>query len=120
MAEQKGKGGLRHQEIQKIITDYFRAQGKVAVIEGFIGKNVDVLVFDNEKTVAIEIQLCTTHCLQVKKDLELGCDAVWIVCESAKVIENIKSIFISKLNPELLKKIEFKLSEDFIQPNLKS
>jgi len=97
MVREKGKGGLRHRAIQKFLADCFRKKGKVAVIEAFIGKNVDVLISDGDKTIAVEIQLTPKHCLQVKEDYELGCDEVWMVCESVRVLSNIKN----KLRHEL-------------------
>jgi len=61
MDREEGKGSLKHREYQRSLSDYFRKQGMVAVIEAFIGKNVDILVMDYAKTIAIEIQLTPKH-----------------------------------------------------------
>ncbi|MDQ1275230.1 MAG: ATP-binding protein [Euryarchaeota archaeon] len=117
MAGAKGKGGLKHQKYQKILADYFRNQGKVAVIEAFIGKNVDVLICDNDKTVAVEIQLTSTHCLQIVNDYDLGIDEVWIVCESARILNNIKSMVQDRLNKALFERTKFYLINELIPHN---
>ena len=62
---EKGKGGLRHRQIQQILAEHFRKQGKMAIIEAYIGRNVDILVSDSNKIIAIEIQLSAKHCLHV-------------------------------------------------------
>ncbi len=114
MAKEKGKGGLKHRRLQRLIADYFINQGKVATIEAYIGKNVDVLINDRNKTIAIEIQLSPKHCLQIKKDFELGCDEVWIVCDSSIVLNNIKNQVKNYLDNTLFEKTKFYLIEDFL------
>lgn len=114
MAGEKGKGGIRHQAIQRLLADYFRRQGMVAIIEAFIGKNVDIMVSDNDKTIAVEIQLSSKHYFQITKDYELGCDEVWIICESKTILKNIQKKVKKTLNGTLFNKTKFHLVEDFI------
>src|SRR3989337_3807165 len=114
MAREEGKGSLKHREYQRCLSDYFRKQGMVAVIEAFIGKNVDILVIDTAKTIAVEIQLTPKHCLQIDKDYELGCDEVWIVCESENVFDNIKRKTKEELCKSLFDKTKFYLIKDFL------
>jgi len=114
MVREKGKGGLRHQEFQRHLADYFISQGKIAVVEAFIGKNVDILLNDADKTIAVEIQLSPKHCLQVKEDFRLGCDEVWIVCESTNILSNIKSKLRHELDKTLYRKTRFYLIEHFL------
>ncbi len=114
MVREKGKGRLRHQELQKLLADYFMSQGKIAVVEAFIGKNVDILVNDIDKTIAVEIQLSPKHCLQIKEDFRLGCDEVWIVCESNNILNNIKNKVQHELDKTLYRKTKFHLIEDFL------
>lgn len=114
MVREKGKGGLRHQELQKLLADHFMEQGKISVVEAFIGKNVDILVNDADKTIAVEIQLSPKHCLQIKEDFNLGCDEVWIVCESSNVLDNIKNKVQHELDKTLYRKTKFYLITDFL------
>ena len=114
MAKIKGKGSLRHQRLQRNLAHGLIMQGKNAVIEAFIGKNVDILVNDSGKIIAIEIQLSTQHCLQnIIRDIRFGCDEVWIACISERVLENIKIKIKQHLDNSLLnKKIKFYLIKD--------
>jgi hypothetical protein len=115
MAKAKGKGNLSHQNLQKDLAEYFRSQGKLAVIEAFIGRNADVLVYASTKTIAIEIQLTPQHCLEnIKGDFRLGCDYVWIVCISNNVLNNIKNKVHPYLETSLWNKTKFYLTEDII------
>ncbi len=114
MVTQKGKGGIKHQMLQETIAEYFRKQGKFAQIEANIGKNIDVLVIDNDKTIGIEVQLSTKHCLQVTEDFKLGCDEVWIVCENEKLLRNIMNILQKNLASELFARTKFRVADDFI------
>ena len=114
MDREEGKGSLKHREFQRLLADYFRNQGMVTVIEAFIGKNVDILVIDAGKTIAIEIQLTPKHCLQIEKDYELGCDKVWVVCESDKVSDNIEMKTRDELSKSLFDKTKFFLIKDFL------
>lgn len=114
MAKEKGKGSLKHRKLQKLLADYFINQGKIATVEAYIGKNVDILVNDADKTFAVEIQLTSKHCLQIKKDYELGCDEVWFICESTKVLNNIKRKIKTNLDKTLFEKTRFYLIEDFL------
>ena len=115
MAKAKGKGSIKHQSEQRDLANYFRKQGKFAVVEAFIGKNVDILVYDSTKTIAVEIQLTPQHCLEnTREDFRLGCDEVWIVCTSTKVLNNIKNKVQPHLNITLRNKTKFYLIEDFI------
>lgn len=114
MVREKGKGGLKHQELQKLLADYFIRQGKIAVVEAFIGKNVDILLNDADKTIAVEIQLSPKHYRQIKEDFRLGCDEVWIFCESAKVLNNIESKVQHELDKTLYRKTKFHLIKDFL------
>ncbi len=116
MAKEKGKGSLKHKRSQRLLADYFINQGKIATIEAYIGKNVDVLINDKDKTIAIEIQLSPKHCLQIKKDFDLGCDEVWIVCDSAIVLNNIKNQVKNFLDNTLFEKTKFYLLNTFF-PN---
>ena len=113
MAGEKGKGGLRHRQIQQSLAEHFRNLGKIAIIEAYIGRNVDILVRDGNKVIAIEIQLSTKHCLQVISDYNLGCDEVWIVCESAKILDNVKIQLRNKLTNVLFSKTRFYHIKDF-------
>jgi hypothetical protein len=113
MAEQKGKGGIKHQILQKKIADHFRKQGNFAEIEAYIGKNIDVLVIDNDKTIGIEVQLSAKHCIQVIEDFKLGCDEVWIVYRSQKVLEEIKNILMKSLLITEYQKIRFCHQSEF-------
>ena len=115
MAKAKGKGSLNHQNLQQRLAQYFRSQGKLAIVEAFIGRNADVLVYDSKKTIAIEIQVTPQHCLEnIKEDFRLGCDYVWIVCISNKVLNNIKNKVHPYLGTTLWNKTKFYLTEDFI------
>jgi len=113
MAYKKGKGSLRHRKLQHNIADYFISQGKVATVEPYIGKNIDVLVHDLDKTIAIEIQLSSKHCLQIEKDYLLGCDEVWFVCESSTILNSIKNKIKTNLGKILFDKTRFYLIQDF-------
>lgn len=119
MVKTKGKGGLSHQNLQQCLARHFRAQGKLAVVEAFIGKNVDILVYDSKKTIAVEIQITPQHCLEnIKEDFRLGCDEVWILCTSTEVLNNIKNKAQQHLDNTLWNKTKFYLVEDFIpHPN---
>jgi len=113
MAKTKGKGSLRHQRLQKNLAHGLIMQGKNAVIEAFIGKNVDILFYDSGKIIAIEIQLTTQHCLQnIIRDVQFGCDEVWIACISARVLEKIKIKIKQHLDKSLLDKTKLYLIED--------
>ncbi len=114
MDREEGKGSLKHREYQRLLADYFRNQGMVTVIEAFIGKNVDVLVIDAGKTIAMEIQLTPKHCLQIEKDYELGCDEVWVLCESDKVLEVIEIKTREELAKSLFDKTKFCLIRDLL------
>jgi hypothetical protein len=115
MAKAKGKGSLDHQNLQQRLAEYFRAQGKLAVIEAFIGRNTDILVYDSTKTIAIEIQLSLQHCLEnIKEDFRLGCNEVWIICISNKVLNNIKNKVHPCLETSLWNKTKFFLTEEII------
>lgn len=115
MAKAKGKGSLNHQNLQQRLAQYFRSQGKLAIIEAFIGRNTDILVYDSTKTIAIEIQLTIQHCLEnLRENFRLGCDEVWIVCTSTKVLNNIKNKVHPYLGTTLWNKTKFYLIEDFI------
>jgi len=113
MAREKGKGSLKHKRLQRNIANYFIKQGKVATVEPYIGKNIDVLVHDLNKTIAIEIQLSSKHCLQIEKDYLLGCDEVWFVCDSYSVVNNIRSKIKTNLDKTLFDKTRFYLIQDF-------
>lgn len=115
MAKAKGKGSLDHQNLQQRLAQYFRSQGKLAVIEAFIGRNTDILVYDSTKTIAIEIHLTLQHCLEnIKEDFRLGCNEVWVVCISSKVLNNIKNKVYPHLETSLRNKTKFYLIEDII------
>lgn len=115
MAKAKGKGSLNHQNLQQRLAQYFRSQGKMAVIEAFIGRNTDILVYDSTKTIAIEIQLTIEHCLEnIKEDFRLGCNEVWIICISNGVLNNIKNKVHPHLDLSLWNKTKFYLIEDII------
>jgi hypothetical protein len=114
MDREEGKGSLKHRTYQRLLADCFRRKAILTEIEGFIGKNVDVLVIDAGKTIAIEIQLTPKHCLQIEKDYELGCDEVWVVCESDKVSEKIKMKIRNELSKSLFEKTKFYLIKDFL------
>jgi len=115
MVKAKGKGSLNHQNLQKDLAEYFRSQGKIAIVEAFIGRNTDILVYDSTKTIAIEIQLTIQHCLEnIKEDFLLGCNEVWIVCISTKVLNNIKNKVHPYLSTTLWNKTKFYLTEDII------
>jgi competence CoiA-like predicted nuclease len=118
MVREKGKGSLKHKRLQKYLAEYFIKQGMIATVEPYIGKNVDVLVHDLDKTIAIEIQLSSKHCLQIEKDFQLGCDEVWFVCESSNILNNIKNKIKSNLGKLLFDKTRFYLIQDFFpHPN---
>jgi len=117
MDREEGKGSLKHREYQRLLAEYFRNQGMVTVIEAFIGKNVDVLIIDAGKTIAIEIQLTPKHCLQIEKDYELGCDEVWVVCESNGILENIESKTREELAKSLFDKTKFCLMRELLPPS---
>lgn len=113
--EKEGKGGREHRYIQGSLADYFMKKNKTVFKEGFIGKNVDLLVIDDEKTIAIEIELSSRrHSItQIKRDYESGIDSVWVVCKSPIVLKNIKSKVQQILNEELFLKTQFFLVKDF-------
>jgi len=113
MAREKGKGSLKHKRLQHNIANYFIKQGKVATVEPYIGKNIDVLVHDLNKSIAIEIQLSSKHCLQIEKDFQLGCDEVWFVCDSSSVLNNIRNKIKTNLEKYLFDKTRFYLIQDF-------
>lgn len=115
MAKAKGKGSLSHQNLQKDLAEYFRSQGKLAIVEAFIGRNTDILVYDSTKTIAIEIQLTLQHCLEnIKEDFRLGCNEVWVVCISSKVLNSIRNKVHLCLETSLWNKTRFYLTEDII------
>lgn len=115
MAKTKGKGGLDHQNLQQRLARHFMAEGKLAVVEAFIGKNVDILVYDSTKTIAVEIQVTPQHSLEnIKADLRLGCNEVWIISTSIKVLNTIKNKVQPHLNDTLRNRVRFYLIEDFI------
>ena len=120
MAREKGKGSLKHKKLQHNIANYFIKQGKVATVEPYIGKNIDVLVHDFNKTIAIEIQLSSKHCLQIEKDYLLGCDEVWFVCESYNILNNIKNKIKTNLGKILFDKTKFYLIQDFFPTSHKN
>ena len=114
MAREKGKGGLRHRQMQKTLAEYFIKQGKTAIIEAFIGRNVDLLVSDNSKIIAIEVQLSTKHWFQIIEDYRLGCNEVWVVCESARTLSSIKDHLRSSLSKRLFAKTRFRNISEFV------
>ena len=118
MAGEKGKGGLRHRQIQQALAEHFRKQGKIAVIEAYIGRNVDILVSSNNKIIAIEIQLSTKHYQQIKENYLLGCNEVWVFCETEKTLNRIKLYLKETLSSSLFSKTRFYLIKDFI-PHIK-
>jgi len=113
MAREKGKGGLMHRSLQKRFASYFIKQGKVAVIEPYIGRNTDVLIFDADKTICLEIQFSEKNCLQVKNNFELGCTETWVICESPNILNNIRNKIKTNLEKTLFEKTKFYLIKDF-------
>ena len=114
MAKQPGKGGLTHRQYQHKLAEQLRAQDIPAFIEAYVGKNIDVLAIDSGTVIGVEIQRSPKHCLQVKSDLELGCDEVWVVCENKKVLDKIIEKLKGSLSKSIMERISFYLIEELL------
>ena len=109
-----------HKKLQKIVRDYYRQQGWIAIIEAFVrGKKIDVLSQNvkTKYTIANEIQLSPQHFLEnIHLDVRAGCDEVKIICIDKTVLEKIRKKTFQALDEKLLEKIKFQLIEEFISP----
>ncbi|MEW6686068.1 MAG: hypothetical protein AB1393_07680 [Candidatus Edwardsbacteria bacterium] len=113
-----GKGGSEHRMAQRFIRDYYIRQGKLAVIEAYIGnKNIDVVVQDmkTKKTTSIEYQKTPKHVIKnVLLDLAFS-DEIIIVSSNLKVLQQIKrKIDKSIKSDEHKQKVKFQLLKEFI------
>lgn len=109
MAGEKGKGGIRHRQIQQLLAEHYRKQGMIAIIEAYIGRNVDLLLIQGRKIIAVEIQLSTKHYQQVKEDYQLGCNEVKVFCESENILHTVRKHLKEILSNTLFSKTRFYL-----------
>ena len=111
------KGGQEHTRAQMLIRDYFRAAGMIAVSEGYIGKHVDVLVYDpsTREVTAIEYQTTGANVLRnILTDFQAGCHRVVVVSSSPVVLQRIQWVTVRALNAKLYSMLEFRLLKDFV------
>lgn len=110
------KGGPEHRTAQRIVRDHYRNMGKIAVIEGFLGKHIDVLVYDlmTKRITAVEYQTTKANALKnVFHDCRV-CDEVIIVSSSQRVLDGIKADAQKVFSLEERKKLSFHLLKEFI------
>lgn len=111
------KGGLEHTRAQELIRDHFRKSGMVAVTEGYIGKHVDVLIYDpsTKEVTAIEYQTTGANVLRnILTDFQAGCHKVVIVSSGPILLERIQWMAARALNAKLYAMLEFRLLGDFV------
>ena len=87
------KGGQEHTRAQELIQSYFRKAGMIAVSEGYVGKHVDVLVYDpsTREVIAIEYQTTGANVLRnILTDIQAGCHKVVIVSSSPIILQRIQ------------------------------
>jgi len=87
--EQKGRGGVVHRYWQKRVKEAFEKGGWTAKREMF---DADVYVNMGNTELVVEVAMGDNQreLDHVKKHLETGFDAVWIVCRNQDVLEGLK------------------------------
>jgi len=108
--EQKGRGGVVHRYWQKRIKETFEKRGWTAKREMF---DADVYVNMGNTELVVEVAMGDNQreLDHVKKHLETGFDAVWIVCRNQDVLEGLKQRL--KENNLEDERIVFRLFRDF-------
>ena len=116
------KGGSEHRRAQELIRDFYKRKNKVVIIEGFMGKHIDVLIIDahaKKRIIAIEFQRSRVNAV---RNAFLACrvsDEVIFVSSSQRVLDDIKLDVEKVLSNEQYSKLRYRLLEDFIPQNWK-
>ena len=110
------KGGLEHRNSQGLIRNYYKNMGRIAVVEGFLGKHIDVLVYDlmTRKITAVEYQTSKANALKnIFHDCRV-CDEVVIVSSSQRVLDGIRADAKKVCSLEEREKLRFHLLKEFV------
>lgn len=111
------KGGPEHTGAQQLLASYFRRAGMVAVLEGYVGKHVDVLVYDppTRQVIGVEYQTTGANVLRnILTDLQAGCHKVIVVSSSPIILQRIQWMAVRALSAKLYAMVEFRLLKDFV------
>ena len=114
------KGGPEHRNAQGIMRDYYKSMGKIAVIEGFLGKHIDVLVYDltTRTMTAVEYQTSKANALRnIFHDCRV-CDEVVIVSSSQRVLDGIRADAKKVFGSAEFEKLSFRLLKEFVPQKL--
>lgn len=109
------EGSLEHRFWKEKVKEWALKEGHKAVIEhNKYGKSVDIVVIEDEKETAIEIQLTERYLIEnIREDLKYF-DNVIITCHG-NLIEEFKKIVKESISEEDLEKIEFRHISEYLQ-----
>ena len=112
-----GKGGPSHRRAQGIIRDYYVSQGMVAIIEGFLVKHFDVLVYDPVTRKTKDLEYETGNTQQALRNIFIGsqlCHEVITVSSDSRVLNSIRARAERAFGASQCSNRQFKLLEEFL------
>lgn len=112
-----GKGSTEHILIQNILGSKMKESGKRVIVEHFMnGKSADIAAFENDKTLAYEIELEPNEHIaeNITRDLAARFDEVVIISKSTSLQNEIKDMVYRSVDWTFLSKVRFQLIRDFL------
>jgi len=113
----KGRGGVKHLYYQKILKEWYQANGYVVEVEASVGDTcLDVLVIrkDGER-LGIEIALSEQYeQTNARKAMQAGLEGFMFVCETKELMERLHQRLSSMIESWPGKKPGFKLINDYM------
>ena len=119
----RGKGSLRHRQLQAMLAESCRRAGHIAVIEAFVqGKSIDLLVETftiPRKVIAVEVQIHRDWALldlQLRRNWEVGIRMQIAVVQDGRV-EHARAYLGRSLPPGVFEGVRVYSTSDIFRIN---